>query len=371
MQHEGMPDSMFEKVVLATKLQPQQLQHLTMAFVSYSDGMADLLKQQQGIFTQLQLLLGEASQSGSGQAASPPSSPSRSQHSAATASAGDAAAAAAAAGPAHYMSLATGVAVKRAEGPAQPTQQQAAVSTDASVSAAAPAPAAPAAAAAAAEETSGARTRSALLKAKTAAAAGAAAAGGGGGSSSAGEALPQSQAGALQQQAVGGQQGQGLGSQSDLPAAAAVAAGGSSMGTAPSSSAAGTSSGAGASSSSWLAPEGVLCLEDADKAEQLLLEWQRVAHRMKRQARSLASLVSCRDLKAGSLRQYVPPPLPHVVCCVFDTFWTRGLQQPQQPACLHLLACCACCRQNCAPCLTPVCLAACACACAGHEPAVP
>lgn len=330
MQHEGMPDSMFEEAVKAAKLLPHQLQQLTIAFQTYSDVQAELLQQQQGIMQQLQLLLGAESQSSGGQA-SPPGSPSG-QHSAATASAGNAVPAPTA-GPAHFMSLATGAAVKRAEGHTQQTQQ-ACASTGASV---------PARSATAAEATSGAQTRSALLKAKAAAAAAGAAAaggsGGGGGSSSAGQGPPLSQAGACQQ-ALGGQQGQGAGSGCDPPAAAA-AGGGSSSGTTPSSSGAGTSSSA-AGSSSWLVPEGLLCLEDADKAEQLLLEWQRVAHRMKRQARSLGSMVSCCGLQACWLPPCALPPLRRAACR------TRGLplKQQQQPVCLHLPACCAGCRRN-------------------------
>lgn len=222
LQHEHPPEDLWAEVARKANLQQRQIQHLTTAFQTYTEQQAALLQQQQGIMQQLQLLLGPAAPR---EFSSDSPSVSAGTDSSGSVS-GATTAAAVAAGPAHFMSLATGGAVKGLPGQGPDVV----------------AASAPAWLSGAAEFASQTQTRAAILKAKAAAAA----------------------------------------------AAAAGAAGPPSCSSTPSSAAVSDSSG----SSSWLAPEGVLAFEDADKAEQLLLEWQRVCHRMKRQARSLSSMVS-------------------------------------------------------------------------------
>jgi hypothetical protein len=72
------------------------------------------------------------------------------------------------------------------------------------------------------------------------------------------------------------------------------------------------------STGSWLAPEGMLALDDADNAEKVLQAWQLVCTQMKRQARSLAAVVS---LPAAQLQvvfgwqRRVKLGLSKLICC--------------------------------------------------------
>lgn len=249
LQPDTPPEDFWVEVVLKANLQPQQVEHITKAYQAYAVQQAQLLEEHQALMQQLQGLLGSAHTQNS------PADAVHADESCGASGGSDAQSgaavgsvtAAAATAPAYFMSLATGGAVR---------------GVSAQLSAATPAWMFGAAAVAASQAQT--RTRSAVLRAKAAAAAS------GTGSSSSAEAVHAGPGVGQQQQLLIGLQANELVEGCSTEAAAAVAAEGA----------------------SWLAPEGMLALEDAEKAEKVLQAWQLVCTQMKREARSLAAMVS-------------------------------------------------------------------------------
>jgi hypothetical protein len=277
LQHETPPEDLWVEAVLKANLQPQQVEHLTKAFQAYTLQQATLLKEQQALMQQLQGLLGAA------HTPDPPAGATCTRKSCAAEGVSNAqsgvavgpASAPAATAPPYYMSLATGGTVR---------------AVSAQLSETVPAWMFGAAEVAASQAQT--QTRSAVLRGKAAAAA----TGAGGSSSSssvaavhAGPAVAQQQ-----QQLLTGLQA------NDMAKSCSPVEGSSS------------------STGSWLAPEGMLALDDADNAEKVLQAWQLVCTQMKRQARSLAAVVS---LPAAQLQvvfgwqRRVKLGLSKLICC--------------------------------------------------------
>ena len=284
LQQEVPCDAVWLDVVRAANLRPQQVQHISMALQTASQQQAELLQEQQAIMQQLQALLGA-----SAAAAPAVTSSSVPQSFAAAAAAGDDD------GGGGVVSAGCGI---EAAGAATQAAAAAAAAAPTALSVAAAAEALPAYAAA---PSIVGRTRAGVRKARAAAVDAA------GGSSSTGYqqqvkleptaaadnpqtaskvsgSNPAADRGGSDACAAADSQASHAGCV--IPAAAAAAAAG-----AVAASAAGSSG-----SSVGGMPGGVLAVEDAEQAERLLREWQRVCWSMKRTSRLLAPMVSLQEI---------------------------------------------------------------------------
>lgn len=224
---EPPPPELWPQVVAAAKLSPQQTAKLTEAFNTYNKQCSELVAQQRAITQQLQAIMGAAGAGGA--ACWPPAGNLAGNAAAAGASNAAVPSDARLSGPAHYMSLATGEPV-------------------------------PGSAAAGGGDAGGDGTG--------AGAAGAPNGGGAAGADGDFEAFLTDFLRGVQEQ----QQGDG---------SAASHAGGSSGGGGASS----------ASACSWLAPAGVLALQDAEKVEKLLADLSRIGRLAKLQMHYLTVMV--------------------------------------------------------------------------------
>jgi hypothetical protein len=211
------------------QLSPEQRKTLTEAFKTYNEQLGQLMGQQQGLMQQLQAIMGLAH-----------------GHGPQPASAASAVSDVRPAGPKHFMSLATGGAV--------PGAASAEASTPKASSAA------------------------------TAAAAGAPAAGAVGSDEAAWSAVLD---------AVGPLSAEEIAMLTDyLQDCKEKAASGAAGLSSSTGSGSGSSSGSSSRGSSWLAPPGVLVLQEAEKAEQIMQQLSRIAGLVKQQLHFLTICVS-------------------------------------------------------------------------------